>query len=105
MRETAIMNAIRMALSARGVVLRLNNGVWATPDGRRVSSGLPPGTSDLLFVGHGFVAFIEVKTEAGRLRPEQAHFLREMARLGHRTGVARSVEDALKITEEEQENG
>lgn len=96
-----MQNQIRVALSRRGIVLRLNNGVFYTAAGTRVASGLPPGTSDLLFIGDGKAAFIEVKTASGRLSPAQDHFISVIRAHGVRAGVARSVEDAIKIIEED----
>lgn len=97
--ETLIQNAIRVALSRRGIVLRLNNGVFYTESGQRIASGLPPGTSDLLFIGEGRAAFIEVKTPAGRVSDAQQHFIDVVRSHGVRAGVARSVDDAIKIIE------
>lgn len=97
MKETDIQNAIRIALSEHGMVLRLNVGNFMTQDGRYITSGLPPGTSDLLFVGKGYIAFIEVKTETGKARPEQIRFINHIKSLGHRAGIARSVSDALEL--------
>lgn len=97
--ETLIQNAIRVALSKRGIVLRLNNGVFYTESGQRIASGLPPGTSDLLFIGEGRAAFIEVKTPTGRVSPAQQHFIDVVRSHGVRAGVARSVDEAIKIIE------
>lgn len=97
MTEHDIQDRIRMALSQYGVVLRLNVGQFYTNDGRIIKSGLPVGTSDLLFIGRGYIAFIEVKTPTGRVREEQKRFIARMRSLGHRAGIARSVEDALNI--------
>ena len=94
-----IQNAIRVALSKRGIVLRLNNGVFYTESGQRIASGLPPGTSDLLFIGEGRAAFIEVKTPTGRVSPAQQHFIDVVRSHGVRAGVARSVNEAIKIIE------
>ena len=101
---------IRLALSEYGVVLRLNSGkfwqgkrVWSNEFQQyvlidlRPVQGCPPGTSDLLFIGNEYTAFIECKDDKGTLRPEQERFLKLMRSYGHRAGVARSVEEALKI--------
>jgi hypothetical protein len=96
-KETDIQNQIRIALSAHGIVFRLNVGNFQTADGRYISSGLPPGTSDLLFIGQGYIAFIEVKTETGRIRPEQINFINHMKSMGHRAGIARNISDALEL--------
>lgn len=63
----------------------------------RPYKGLPKGFSDLLCIGpNGKAAFLEVKDEKGRTRPEQEKFLAAMARMGHRVAVVRSAEDAVK---------
>jgi len=95
--ETNLQNNIRLELSKYGIVLRLNTGLFNTLDGRTISSGLPPGVSDLLFIGNGKIAFIEVKTQTGRLRPEQEKFINLIKSLGHIAGVARSVEEAVEL--------
>lgn len=109
--EHRIQDEIRLALSEHGIVLRLNSGkfwqgkrVWSKEYVQhvliemRVVQGCPPGTSDLLFIGtNGVVAFIECKDDTGKLKPEQERFLNLMKSYGYRAGVARSVEDALKI--------
>lgn len=97
MTETDLQSLIRIALSKRGIVLRLNVGTFRTKDGRWMHSGLPSGTPDLLFIGQNIVAFIEVKTPRGKVRPEQEVFMQRVVSLGHRAGVARSVEEALNI--------
>ena len=112
MNEHELQNRIRVALSAYGMVFRTNAGsFW---QGRRVWSkelsqsvlaelqkieGLPEGFPDLLFVDERGCAFIEVKTPTGRLRKEQKNFLDRMQQMGLRAGVARSVEDAITITQ------
>lgn len=110
MREHNIQDLIRIELSKYGLVFRTNAGsAWGgkyiniQPYGNVVINPrkielLPKGFSDLLFVGtDGRVAFIECKDNKGQLRPEQERFLKLMQSYGHRAGVARSVDDALKI--------
>lgn len=109
--EHRVQDEIRLALSQYGIVLRLNSGKfwqgkrvwsnefkqWVLIDLRPVQ-GCPPGTSDLaLFDAHGQASFIECKDDEGRLREEQKRFIEIMSKYGYRCGVARSVEDALKI--------
>lgn len=96
MTETDIQNQIRLALSKYGVVIRLNTGNFELKDGRHIICGVR-GLSDLLFIGNGKVAFIEVKTPTGRPSPEQLSFIERMQALGHSAGIARSVEDALRL--------
>ena len=94
--ENFIQNEIRIALSQYGIVVRQNTGNFTTNDGRHVNSGVP-GLSDLLFIGCGFCAFIEVKKPGGRASKEQLAFIRRMRELGQRAGIAYSVADALAI--------
>lgn len=108
--EHRIQDEIRLVLSPHGIVLRLNSGkfwqgkrVWSNEFQQyvlidlRPVQGCPPGTSDLLFIGDKNASFIECKDDKGKLRPEQEKFLKIMQSYGHRAGVARSPEDALKI--------
>lgn len=110
MTEHEIQNDIRVALSKYGIVFRMNAGdfwqgklCWSHEFSSRVLTdptrveGLPAGFSDLLFVGNGMIAFIEVKTPKGRVSSKQEAFLKRMREMGHRAGVARSVEDAKEI--------
>jgi hypothetical protein len=97
--ETSLQNEIRIALSAHGVVLRLNAGDFITQYGGYIKSGIPSGCTDLLFIGDRYVAFIEVKTQKGRTSPEQVRFIERMRKLGHKAGVARSVREALMLIE------
>lgn len=100
MTEHELQNNIRLALGRRGMIFRHNVGLFKTTDGRTISSGLPPGFSDLQYIGDGgVVAFIEVKTPTGRLSTAQRDFLNAVRRYGVRAGIARSVEDAIKIIE------
>lgn len=110
MTEHELQNQIRAALSEYGKVFRTNAGeFW---QGKRVFSrefqstviteprkvdGLPQGFSDLLFIDSQGAAFIEVKTKTGRVSDRQKKFLETMRNDGHRAGVARSVDDAIKI--------
>lgn len=102
MTEHELQQEIRLALGKRGIVLRLNVGKLRTEDGRYLTTGLPPGTCDLLFIGGGHAVFIEVKTPAGRVSDAQRRFIAAVERHGAphvRAGVARSVEDAIQLTQ------
>lgn len=96
MLESVIQNKIRCALSKYGVVIRMNTGNVQTQSGTYIRCGVK-GMSDLLFVGQGYIAWIEVKTPTGKPSPEQIKFINRMRQLGHRAGIARSVEEALDI--------
>ena len=96
MLESVIQNKIRCALSKYGIVIRMNTGNVQTQSGTYIRCGVK-GMSDLLFVGQGYIAWIEVKTLTGKPSPEQIKFINRMRQLGHRAGIARSVEEALEI--------
>jgi hypothetical protein len=96
MKETDIQNQIRKALSEYGIVIRQNTGNFLLADGRRISCGVK-GLSDLLFIGEGFVAFIEVKNEKGQPSREQLDFITAVRARGHKAGICRCVEDAVRL--------
>ena len=109
--EHRIQDEIRLALSEHGIVLRLNSGkayggnrIFDSRRNQYILTDLrtialcPKGTADVLFIGpNGNVAFIEIKDHKGRVRDEQERFIKMMRAYGHRAGIARSVDDALKI--------
>lgn len=97
MTETDIQNEIRKALSEYGIVIRMNTGNFQLADGRRIVCGVK-GLSDLLFIGNdGRCAFIEVKNEKGKPSQEQLNFINRVRKMGHRAGIARSVDEAMEI--------
>ena len=102
-KEHILQNQIRLALSETCMVFRVNVGKGYTPDGRYFDTGVPVGFSDLF--GHrksdGKAFYIEVKTLDGRVRRDQEKFIKAMKESGALAGVARSVEDAIKIIKEE----
>jgi VRR-NUC domain. len=108
--EKQIQDEIRIALSDHGVVFRTNAGEFYQGKmvysqefkqrvliNLRVVQGLPIGFSDLLFIGDGYTAFIETKRLGETPKPEQLNFINRMVALHHRAGVARNVEEALRI--------
>lgn len=100
--EHAIQNAVRIALSEYATVFRANVGSGVTYDGRHFETGLSKGFSDLFGFRHsdGRIFFIEVKTPSGRLSSCQKNFLEQMRNYGAIAGVARSVDDAVRIIQE-----
>lgn len=97
--ERNIQALILMALSEAGcLVWRQDTGAYKAPDGRLIRYGLCKGSSDVIGVApDGQFLAVEVKTAVGRVRPEQEAFIAAVRRAGGRAGVARSVDDALKI--------
>ncbi len=101
--EHELQNNIRLALSPYAVVFRVNVGSGYTYDGRYLKTGVPKGYSDLsgFRKGDGKAFFIEVKTPKGKVSKEQEHFINIVKKYGAIAGVARSVDDAVKIIKEE----
>lgn len=112
MTEHELQNRIRVALSEHGLVFRTNAGKYW--QGKRVYSrefretvlteiqaveGLPEGFPDLLFLDARGAALIEVKAENGRVREKQQKFINLVQSYGLRAGVARNVEDAIRIVQ------
>lgn len=107
--EHAIQSEIMLAVSRHGcTIIRTNVGTVKTKDGRLFSAGPPPGWPDLTGVIHdtGQLLLIEVKTKSGRLRPEQKRFAEFITKYVPNAayGVARSVDDALKIIKKGKEH-
>lgn len=103
-REQIIQNNIRVAVSKAGcTVFRANVGKVLMENGRWFDTGMPKGFPDLFGFRHldGRFFFIECKNEKGRLRDDQKRFAAMLQNYPNVLyGVARSVEDALKIVEE-----
>ena len=123
MSETDPQRLIQLALTnEHGRCWRNTNGeawhgrTFAVRDGRlvsgaaqRVKYGLAPGSSDLIgpqsvlitpeMFGQRVAIFtaVEVKSERGRLAPEQRRFIDVIQELGGIAGVARSVEEAQRL--------
>ena len=113
MNEMNRLRAIMLGLSTPGVRLFRNNcGALKDADGRLIRYGVAnPGGSDLIgwksvtitpeMVGQKLAIFlaIEVKGERTRVTDQQRNFIERVRLDGGLAGVARSVEDALAITE------
>ena len=114
MKETAIQQAVRLALSQAGAVMfRNNQGSYQDDQGRWIKYGVcNPGGSDLIgwtsvtvtpdMVGKTVALFtaVEVKTSKGRVTDAQQNFIDQVNKAGGRAGVVRSSTDAqllLKI--------
>jgi VRR-NUC domain len=98
--EADLMRQIMVALSEDGhFVARANVGLFYTRDLRPVSTGLPPGFSDIF--GHrasdARAFYIEIKTPTGRASPQQLAFIAAMQKRGAIAGVARSVAEARAL--------
>ena len=100
--ESKLMHLIMAALSAKGCfVLRTNSGVYYDSHGNRITIGFK-GLSDLVgFRPDGKFFALEIKTATGRPSPEQLKFIEFCHEKGIPAGIARSVEEAIKIVMEE----
>lgn len=98
--ERVLQNKIILALSKEGCLI-WNNDTGAVKDartGRYIKYGLAVGSADLVGVcPDGVALFCEVKTATGRASQEQRNFIAACRRNNARAGIARSVEDALRI--------
>lgn len=102
MKEMDILRLIMIELSARGCTVWRNNvGTLKNSAGIPIKFGLCVGSSDLIGITQdGRFLAVEVKTEKGRIRPEQIRFIDHIKSKGGLAGIARSVEDAVKIISE-----
>lgn len=102
-RESAILAAIRAAINATGRarLVRNNVGLGQLTDHSRIPYGLGRGSPDLVGTLRNGVCFcIEVKRPGGRLTDAQRAWWRAARAWGIRGGVARSVEDAMRLLDE-----
>ena len=102
MKESDIQASIRLALNPYAIIFRVNSGKVRMQDGRYFDTGVPNGFSDLVGFRRidGKMIFLEIKTEKGKLRKEQIHFLDEMNKYPVIASVCRSPEEAVKIVME-----
>lgn len=69
-------------------------------DPRPLHAGLVKGGSDIIgWDKSGLFTAVEVKNSTGRATEDQVRFIEAVRSKGGRAGVARSVEDALRILE------
>lgn len=99
--EAAIQRAISDTLSAHGfLVIRVNSGLARALHGEGAVQLAPAGTPDLLAVPpSGAPWWLEVKTDAGRLRPAQTAMHEALRERGQTVHVVRSVDHLLRLLE------
>lgn len=100
-RETQIQREIMIELSKYGIVIRQQSGNFYTEYGARVKVGFT-GLPDLQFISDDgrLIAFIEVKTDIGKVREEQKKFIKfinDKKSPCLKAGIARNVQDALNL--------
>jgi hypothetical protein len=104
--ETEIMRQIQTL--SKGPVRLFRNNVGFDAQ-NKVKYGLMPGSSDLIgwtqieiksnHVGKNFAIFtaIEVKSEFGRIRPEQQNFVDYVNQSGGIAGICRNIQEAKAL--------
>ena len=97
--EHAIQNEILVALSKNECTVYRSNAGQAWSANGQVIKLFPKGHPDITGFRHsdGRIFFIEVKNAKGKLRPDQIKYAEFLNNYPVIYGVARSVEDALKI--------
>jgi hypothetical protein len=91
--ERDIQHAIRLTHIPGLVLWRNSTGVADTASGSKQRFGLCKGSSDLIGILDGRFVAIEIKSETGKLRPEQVLFLDLVRKFGGFACVVRSVEE------------
>ncbi len=100
--EADLMRLIQVHASKLGArLLRNNVGALQNKEGTWIRYGLGVGTADLVgwltVDGAALFLAVEVKSESGRVSPEQTNFINAVRAAGGRAGIARSVQDAEDI--------
>ena len=108
-KEAGVQRMIRAYLASRGIEsVHVPNGAVLAGDARARSqqmnalkrAGLKLGFPDLIaFSRKGQIGFIEVKSEGGRLSPEQKSCHEWLIVLGHKVSVCRCIEDVEETLE------
>lgn len=101
MNESAIQDAVRLALGAEVDLVLWRNNVgtaehWNGQEVQRVRYGLAPGSADLVGVlaPTGRLFALELKAAKGRATPEQVQWLALVRRMGGFAAVVRDVAEA-----------
>lgn len=97
--EANVLNDIMVALSQAGcIVWRNNTGQLPDATGRPIKFGLCIGSSDIIGIcADGRFLAVECKSKTGRATEAQERFIAAVRKAGGRAGVARNVDDALRI--------
>lgn len=97
--QAAIMHYLSRALPRESYYAAIPNGFNKTPAGAVIAkaTGLRAGAPDLFIVNQGRFFGIEVKTDKGRLTPEQEGAGNQINQAGGHWCVARSVEDVERF--------
>jgi len=92
--QTAIVKYLDTVLpNSCRVVAVSNNPRNATTGRREKARGMRKGFPDLILISKNGTAFMEVKTDKGRLRKEQVEWAEWLSIWGHEYAVVRSIDD------------
>lgn len=102
--QRAIVQNYRARAYADVFMFAVGNGGKRPPAEAAIMSGLGTvaGVPDLIFLRQGRMLALEVKTEIGKLSPNQAIILKHMEDLGATCHVSFGLNDALRWMEEKQ---
>lgn len=102
MTEEHLLRAVLELAALRGITTAhfrpalAQSGRWHT-----AVAGNGKGFPDLVLVGAGGILYRELKTDTGRLRPEQVVWLRELTAAGADAGVWRTADLESGLIERE----
>jgi len=93
--QVRLLNRLRMVAPRLRILAIPNQGQRSAYGNIRMKAeGLHKGTWDLLAMADGELAWAELKTRTGQLKPEQIDFGNWLVNNGFRGGVFRSVDTA-----------
>ena len=99
--QRSVVQALRFALPRTAILQHCANEVTESgPRGARrqailVGMGVHPGFADLMVLCDGRVLFLELKSQKGKLSPDQEAFRDAVQAQGHAWALVRSLDDAL----------
>jgi hypothetical protein len=99
--QRAVVQALRFALPRTAIIHHCANEVTEPgPRGAKrqailAGMGVHPGFADLVVLCDGRALFLELKSQKGKLSPEQEAFRDAMLAQGHGWALVRSLDDAL----------
>lgn len=98
--QTAIVNYLDTVLPESCRVVAVSNNPRNATTGRREKArGMRKGFPDLILISKNGTAYLEVKTDKGRLRPEQLEWADWLTTWDHEYAVVRSIDDVKSCLE------
>ncbi len=82
----------------RQMLYHNNNNSHNSISGNKMKAiGVVKGISDFTYICNGAVVFIEMKTDAGKQKPEQVDFMNKVQARGHLYFIIRSYEAFVEL--------